>query len=208
MLLGIDFDNTIVCYDQVFHRVAREQGLIPETVPVNKRAVRDYLRQAGREEDWIEIQGYVYGPRLCNTEPFPGVLEFFRMAVDAQIEVCIISHKTRHPYRGLPYNLHNAALCWLEQHGFFSPSEIGLPRENVYLELTKSAKLERIAHVGCTHFVDDLPELLEDPAFPTGVVRWLFDPAGSHEARDEFVRLSDWRHAARMLDVVDADYSH
>jgi hypothetical protein len=154
------------------------------------------------------MQGYVYGPRLCDAEPFPGVLEFFRQTVDVQIEVCIISHKSQHPYRGLPYNLHKAALCWLERHGFFSPTEIGLPRENVHLELTKSAKLERIARAGCTHFIDDLPELLADSMFPAGVVRWLFDPAGSHAAAEELVRLCGWGDAARMLDRVDADYSH
>jgi hypothetical protein len=206
MLLGIDFDNTIVCYDQLFHRVACEQGLIPETLPVNKRDVRDHLRQSGREEEWIEMQGYVYGPRLCDAEPFPGVLEFFRQAVDGGIDVCIISHKTRHPFRGLPYDLHNAALCWLEQHGFFDPSEIGLPRRNVYLELTKNAKLERIARVGCTHFVDDLPELLAEPAFPSAVLRCLFDPAGAHAAADEFLRLSDWRVAAQLFDGMSAQF--
>ena len=28
MVLGVDFDNTIVRYDDVFHRVAAERGLI------------------------------------------------------------------------------------------------------------------------------------------------------------------------------------
>ncbi len=214
MHLGVDFDNTIVCYDQLLHRVAREQGLIPGTVPVNKQAVRDSLRHCGREDEWTELQGYVYGPRLCDAEPFPGVLEFFRQVVDAGVEVCIISHKSRHPYRGLPYDLHNAALCWLEQHGFFSPAGIGLPRQNVYLEPTKTAKLERIAKVVCTHFVDDLPELLAEPAFPAGVVRMLFDPTGAHAGADEFVRLSNWRHASELFDRIGAqlslqpDFSH
>ena len=33
MLIGVDFDNTIVCYDGLFHRVAVEQGLIPQKFP-------------------------------------------------------------------------------------------------------------------------------------------------------------------------------
>ena len=49
--IGIDFDNTIVCYDDVFHEVAREQGLIPNDLPANKGAVRDHLRAIGREDD-------------------------------------------------------------------------------------------------------------------------------------------------------------
>ena len=49
MLVGLDFDNTIVCYDRLFHRLARERGLIPEHVPATKGAVRDHLRNVGRE---------------------------------------------------------------------------------------------------------------------------------------------------------------
>ena len=33
MLVGVDFDNTIICYDALFHRVAEEQGLLPAGVP-------------------------------------------------------------------------------------------------------------------------------------------------------------------------------
>jgi hypothetical protein len=208
MLLGVDFDNTIVCYDQIFHRVARERGLVPENVPVNKGAVRDYLRQVGREQDWTELQGYVYGPRLCDAEPFPGVLDYFRHAVRAGAAVCIISHKTRHPYLGPQYDLHESAWGWLEQHGFFSADEIGLPRDHVYLELTKFAKLDRIARVGCTHFIDDLPELLAEPGFPTGVARVHFDPAEVHADSRQFVRMTDWREAARSLNVANGAATH
>src|SRR5262245_43078397 len=44
MLIGVDFDNTIVSYDALFHRIATERDLIPADLPVNKTAVRDHLR--------------------------------------------------------------------------------------------------------------------------------------------------------------------
>ena len=44
MRLGLDFDNTIVCYDGLFHRVAREEGLIPAALPATKSDVRNHLR--------------------------------------------------------------------------------------------------------------------------------------------------------------------
>src|SRR5207249_10636646 len=98
MRLGIDFDNTIVCYDQVFHQVAHEQNLIPADLPVSKQAVRDYLRAAGKEDRWTEMQGYVYGPRLTDAQAFPGVLDFIETQVKSGIELFVISHKTKHPY--------------------------------------------------------------------------------------------------------------
>jgi len=64
MLVGLDFDNTIVRYDQLFHRLAVERGLIPPGVSATKQSVRDYLRAADREVDWTELQGIAYGPRI------------------------------------------------------------------------------------------------------------------------------------------------
>ena len=192
MLIGADFDNTIVCYDQVFHQVALEQGLIPSEVPVSKGEVRDYLRQCGREDNWTELQGYVYGVRMQDATPFPGVLECLARFVKHGITVCIISHKTRYPYMGPRYDLHQAAQQWLEQQGFFDAARIGLSPDRVFFELTKQEKLERIAKVGCTHFIDDLPEFLVEPGFPAGVERILFDPNGNHPTGHRFQRITSW----------------
>ena len=171
MRIGIDFDNTIVCYDDVFYRAARERGLIPENVPRTKGGVRDFLREAGREDDWTELQGYVYGARMDLAVAFPGVRDFMRAASAAGCEVRIVSHKTRHPYRGEKYDLHRAALDWPTDQGFFDDAALGLDRGKVYLELTKDAKLARIGKLGCTSFVDDLPELLGEPEFPAATQR-------------------------------------
>ena len=36
MRIGIDFDNTIVSYDELFYQIAQEKKLIPAELPVNK----------------------------------------------------------------------------------------------------------------------------------------------------------------------------
>ena len=74
MTLGIDFDNTIVGYDQLFHRVAVERRLIPANLPPRKNDVRDFLRSQGREDDWTMLQGYVYGPRMDTHGKYTEVL--------------------------------------------------------------------------------------------------------------------------------------
>jgi len=191
MRIGVDFDNTIVRYDALFHRVALEQKLIPPDLPVNKSEVRNHLRKTGCEPLWTEMQGCVYGSRMSEAEPFPGVIEFFQDCRRANIPVSIISHKTRHPFIGERHDLHAAALNWLELQGFFDPAKIGLPRDEVYFELTKDAKLERIAERRCDRFIDDLPELLSEPAFPK-IDRILFDPADLYAAETQFIRFRSW----------------
>jgi hypothetical protein len=190
--IGIDFDNTIVCYDTLFRRVALEQDLIPADLPENKGEVRDYLRAAGKEDVWTAMQGDVYGKRMLEAPAFPGVLDCLARFVKADIPVFIVSHKTRFPYLGPKYDLHEAALAWLTRHGIFDPGRIGLPCEHVFLELTKQAKMGRIATLKCTHFIDDLPELLGDLEFPAGVIRLLFDPNDHHPHNPCYARLASW----------------
>ena len=196
LVIGVDFDNTIVCYDALFHKVSRERGWITADVPVNKSDVRNYLRRVGREDDWTELQGYVYGARMSEADMFDGVADFFQACRNAGHRVHIISHKTRFPFRGEPYDLHGAARQWLEQQGFFERLQV--PRDAVYFELTKQAKLERIGAVGCTHFIDDLPEFLGEPHFPAGVQRLLFDPNDLYREETRFTRITDWRQARTL----------
>jgi len=199
MLVGIDFDNTIVCYDQLFHSVAVQQGLIPEDVPVTKGKVRDYLRQCGREDAWTELQGWVYGPGMRDAVPFSGVLEFFERCRLRDVDICIISHRTLYPFRGPAYDLHQSAQAWLEHYGFYDPSGIGLAPCQVRFELTRQAKLAHIAQVGCSHFIDDLPEFLMEPGFPAGVERILFDPTEIYTTSQSFTRATSWKGIEKIF---------
>jgi hypothetical protein len=192
MLIGVDFDNTIVCYDEVFYRSALERALISPGMPVTKSSVRNYLRQCDREDDWTELQGYVYGVRIVEATPFPGVIEFFDRCRERGMTLCIISHRTRYPFLGPPHDLHLAAQQWLDDQGFFNPTRIGLLPGQVYFELTKQAKLDRIAELGCDYFIDDLPEFLAEPTFPASVEPILFDPNNSYPADHRFLRGITW----------------
>ncbi len=201
MRLGLDFDNTIVSYDGVFHAVAVRQGLIAAGVGTGKDAVRDHLRALGREDDWTGLQGAVYGAGMELARPWPGVVAFCRRAVILGIPLFIVSHKTRHPFRGPRHDLHAAARGWLQAHGFFDPAVVGLASDAVFLEPTKEDKLTRIGALGCSHFIDDLPELLAEPAFPQGVARILFDPADAHPDIAGRHRYRHW--AAIAADLLD-----
>jgi hypothetical protein len=168
MIIGVDLDNTVICYDSLFHRLGREMGGLPPAVAAEKTAIRDWFRAQDREAIWTEMQALAYGDRLPEATAFPDAVVTLLEWVAAGHEVAIISHKTRTPYRGAPCDLHGAARRWLLENGLAA-----IP---AFLEETREGKMRRIGVMGCALFVDDLPEFLGDPSFPSGVERLLFDP--------------------------------
>jgi len=192
MRIGVDFDNTIVCYDRIFHKIALEKSLIPENLPVSKGSVRDYLRQQDKEDAWTKLQGYVYGARMAEADPFPEVYDFFTECREKGVSVFIISHRTRYPFLGEKYDLHKSAHAWLKKYNFVNESNGLLTPDMVFIELTKSAKIERINTAMCDFFIDDLPEFLEEPDFPVSTKKILFDPNNQH-LENNLTRVSSWQ---------------
>jgi hypothetical protein len=191
MRIGIDFDNTIICYDRVFNTVGVEKGLVPESLEIGKGFVRDYLRKMGKEKEWIWLQGYVYGSRLSNAEPYDGFHEFLDYCRESRIECVIISHKTIHPYSGDTYNLHDAAHEWIKARNF------GI---QTFFELTKENKIKRINDLGCSVFIDDLPEFLNLPGFSEDLFRILFDPLHHHAGSSNGIRYAtSWKEILLMI---------
>ncbi len=192
MVIGVDFDNTIVSYDALFHRIAVERGLIPSSVTVDKTAVRDHLRLLGGEEQWTELQGLVYGTHIREAVAFPGVKGFFARCHRAGISVHIVSHKTRQPVLGPRHDLHAAALGWLEHSGFFASESPALPRDHVHFGVTRLEKIGHIRALGCTTFIDDLEEVFSESEFPADVDRILFAPQRQSAAPAGVKVLTSW----------------
>jgi hypothetical protein len=198
MRIGIDFDNTIVSYDKLFHRVAIEQGAVPVDTPPTKLAVRDYLRGIGKEDVWTEMQGYVYGARMEEADAYPGVLGFLAWARDAGIDVSVVSHKTRRPFIGPEYDLHEAARGWVQIHLIGEGQNMVRP-DQVFFELTMEEKLARIARANCDWFIDDLPEILRADSFPADTGKILFDPDGHHSGSDVLTTIKSWEEMLRFF---------
>jgi hypothetical protein len=194
MRIGIDFDNTIVCYDPLIYEIAVEKNLVPVTLGRTKQDVRDYLRDKGQEAEWTKLQGEIYGSRIQAATPFPGVVEFIEL-VRAYHDVLIVSHKTRFPYDGEKVDLHAAARTWLESQAFWND----LGRNAVHFELTLEEKLARIGQSECDVFIDDLPEVLNHPHFPEGVGKFLFDPQNAYGGDRAYTRVGNWSELAEKF---------
>ncbi|MDN3509123.1 MAG: hypothetical protein P0S93_03795 [Candidatus Neptunochlamydia sp.] len=191
MKIGIDFDNTIANYDEVFYQAAVEWELIPQSLETSKKSVRDYLRNANQEDEWTKLQGYVYGDRMDLAKPYPSVDSFFNYCQLEGIETFIISHKTKHPYLGFKYDLHAAAKGWLETQSF-AP-------DLAFFELTLKEKLRRIDVLNCDYFIDDLPEILAEKIFPPHVKKILFDPANHHSEMPGVIRVTSWDEVIKVI---------
>lgn len=201
MRIGIDFDNTIVSYDELFHKVAIEQALVPADLPRSKLAVRDYLRKIDNEPVWTELQGFVYGTKMEDAKAYPFVIEFMKFARDKGICIAIISHKTKHPFVGPKYNLHEAARSWVASTLMDGVTNLVEP-DNVFFESTKEEKIARIAHVGCDYFIDDLPEILLMPGFAKNLKRILFDPEGIHNTDQLYAKMVSWQEIKTFFETT------
>jgi hypothetical protein len=174
--IGIDFDNTIVDYDDVFLTAAKERGLVDEKIRGGKEAIREVLRlKPNGENAWQSLQGYVYGKRITDAVMFEGFATFLRLCRAQGHRISIVSHKTEYGhFDESRLNLREAARSWMQARGFFDEDGFGLCRDEVFFEGTRADKIERIAKLRFTHFIDDLPEVLDDPAFPKDVTPILF----------------------------------
>ncbi len=189
--IGIDFDNTIACYTDAFYQAAIEKNLIPKGIDPSKSGVRNYLLLVNQESEWTQLQGYVYGTRMDLASPFEGVDFFFSHCQKRKILPYIISHRTKYPYLGPQYDLHKAAKEWLDKQSF-SPKEF-------FFELTLEDKLQRIGSLKCDYFIDDLPELLSEDAFPIHVQKILFDPLGHFLNRSGIQRVTSWYEICHLI---------
>ena len=197
--LGLDFDNTIVCYDAAIALLAEELFDLPPEVPRTKLGLREHLRGAGREPEWTAFQGELYGPGMRHAQPFEGAIETMLQLVAAGHELVIVSHRSHLPYAGEPHDLHAAARSWvaerLQSTGLFAADSGSVN----FLE-TRQEKVARIAELGCQAFLDDLPEVLGDSGFPASAAGILFDPPSSGSVTPEgHRRISAWPELSQLL---------
>jgi hypothetical protein len=174
--IGIDFDNTIICYDKVFAAVARQRGLVPEGWTGSKTDVREHLRsKPGGELAWQGLQGFVYGKGIAGAEIYPGVREFLMNCRQAGSKVYIVSHKSRFGHQDPDHtDLRDAARGWLEGAGLIGAAGSALAVDDVHFEDTQAAKVERLASLDLDIFIDDLIEVFEHPRFPQRTRSILF----------------------------------
>ena len=204
MRIGLDFDNTIVCYDDAIGLLAERSVWLPKELAKTKVDIRNYLRKTGREHEWTAFQGEIYGPGIRFARPYDGAIETLTELQQRGHSLIIISHRTRRPHAGPSYDLHDAASKWISDN--LERFDLFMDKGNFskvnFLE-TRLEKLKRIRDLKCDLFVDDLPEVLEAKEFPRRTRRILFDPHKKVAGRREsyYSVISSW---VELLELVAA----
>jgi hypothetical protein len=198
MLIGLDFDNTIACYDRAFAIAVQDLGLVPRGEILCKADVKKRLQaQAGGELNWRRLQGQVYTRYITLAYPFEGFAAFVKRARTAQVALKIVSHKTRHGhFEPERIDMREAARSWMAQQGFFDNRSLGFQSSDIHFLSTAEAKLATIGALGCTVFIDDLPSILQHTAFPASTRGMLFAPGGYDGNLTAFL---SWADIAREL---------
>ena len=203
MIIGIDFDNTIINYNDFFYRAGLSLGVLPENTDFYKKSIRDYLIEQGREPDWIKIQGLVYGKYIQNAPVMGGFSFFSELCYKKGWKIFIVSHKTREPKMGERFNLHDSALNWLEKNRIYGPGIRGAV-DGVFFESTQSQKISRINHLGCDIVIDDLAEVLMHPDLGTSVMKILYAPEVKNRLNtDLYFTATSWD---QMYDLISGKF--
>ena len=152
------------------------------------------LARFGGDLTWQKLQGQVYGKYIHLAQLFPGFMEFLCRTKLNGHSVFIISHKSEYGhFDNTEVNLRDAALGWMIDKGILGSGAFALINSNVFFESTRAAKISRILGLGCTHFIDDLQVILQDPLLPDNLEKILFDPHCSAEPQDRQNVAPSWR---------------
>jgi len=187
MLIGLDFDNTIACYNDVFTSEAKIKGLVNKEWEGSKQDLKlllDTLEDG--KKTWQKMQGQVYGPSMQNATLFPGVARFLlRCKLNGHI-VFIVSHKTKYGhYDKTKTLLREASLKWMDSQGFFKEDLFGINRTNIFFANTQSEKVLKIKSLNLDVFIDDLEEVFQHQDFPK-IKKIHFNSSSSIQSGVEF----------------------
>ncbi len=191
--IGLDFDNTIVLYDEIFYNYALDKKLINENIPKTKNAVRKELIKQNKEELFTEMQGIVYGKLIEKAPTQVGFLESLTNLKKIGCKFSIVSHKTKFPFLGEKYNLHESALKWLHKNKIIGNKYLDINEDDIYFEDTEEKKIMRIKDISCSHYVDDLERILLLLNNKIKKIHFVGNTNTTQKYHEDFFYLNDWR---------------
>lgn len=202
MKIGIDFDNTIVCYDNAYKSFIDENQLPPSDEPLKKQVKQHFFKDSESGNlHWTQFQGQLYGKEIIKAQPYDGLINFLAFAQKKQWTIFIISHKSRFPAIGELYDFHDSAKRWLKQNSILN----FIPADHCYFLPTLKDKVNKINELQCDLFIDDLPLVLNHSSFPQFTKKILFAPSIIHTKNNSFEILEGWDSIREHVNYISKD---
>ena len=209
MKIGLDFDNTIACYNDVFSSEAKIKGLVNKEWEGSKQDLKLLLdSQEDGQTTWQTMQGKVYGPSMQKATLFPGVARFLLRCKLKGHTVFIVSHKTKYGHFDKTKTLlREASLKWMDSQGFFKDALFGINRKNIFFANTQSEKVLKIKSLNLDVFVDDLEEIFLHHDFPE-IKKILFSRSSSIQSSIEL--FNNWTdiEKASIGEIENSEIKH
>lgn len=170
MLIGIDLDNTIINYNNIYKSLLDKKY---SNSKINYKNILKKKLQSISLNEWTNIQGKIYGKYISKAKINNGFINFLNFVKKNKkdIEIVIISHKTKYPIIGKKYDLHKSAINFLNKKIKFFSFKIN---KNIYFENTINGKINRIRKLDCDIFIDDLEKILTHKNFPEYTEKVLY----------------------------------
>ena len=200
MRIGIDIDNTIICYNRVFAHVAMSQGFSVQS-DASKNEVKKWFHERDKHQAFTLLQGEIYGKFIDLAILFDGVLAFIDVATSSNCHLFLVSHKTRYPLVGEKFDLHKSASRFLIDNKVISKyNDLGIHSKNVFFEPTFARKIDRIAALNLDFFIDDLLQVFQHSNFPkkTNFMHFSQD-LPKNALTDEFSAFANWKQILSFL---------
>ena len=166
--IGIDFDNTIANYDDVFSHVAQKFKLINTKWHGDKTELKKKIIKEKNVEVWKKLQGQVYGRYMHLAKVSYGFENFILKSKFSKAKIFIVSHKTKFGhYDKKKIRLRNEALKWIKKKKYLRDIKI-------FFENSIDDKIARINNLKLDYFIDDLEIILKNKLLNKQTKKILF----------------------------------
>lgn len=197
MIVGIDFDNTIINYDVLFIQAATSHGWL-ENYSLTKQEVKQGLiNKYGDDSKWQILQAEIYGKHITQATLYANCYEFIQLVIQSGATVYIVSHKTEFSNFDGKTKLIEPAIQWLKKKKIVGFQGL-IPIKQLSFHATRDEKIKKIRQLNCDIFIDDLAEVLRDKQFPDKTFGILF----SKKAQKNLIYVDNWEYLIQFYGLI------
>ena len=192
-IIGVDFDNTIINYLNVFKKILR-QNKITFGKNLNKAIFKKKIIKKFSENYYTQIQSILYGKNILFASKFANVKKNLTK-LKKNYTLYLISHKSKYPILGEKINLRKKALEWLKKNNLYGYKKV-FNKKNIFFEEKFDDKIKKIKQLKCDYFIDDLSTILD--GLPINIKKIKF---GSKS--DKYKYFYNWNKISKIIKQND-----